>query len=271
MRLAPLWLAALAACAHGNSGSPDASGGGADSPAGTDSADPGCDGMPCDAVYVSKSGNDNESGTKTDPVKSIGAGIAKAAAHTPPSAVYVQSGEYDETVTMKPGVDVYGGFDTSWMPSSAATEIVGPSTGAVIIDHIMVATALHNVTVKSGGATTPGASSIAVLVTSSKSITLDTVIVQPGAGASGMDGVDGASGPNGGNGGNGQAGTETSGGVFCDGSNPPGAGAAGASACNPVGGGGGAAGIGGGAGGGGLGGVMGRRHNAAATIDGFHG
>lgn len=247
MRIAPLWLAVLAACAHGKDAGAVDSGTDDDAPLAQDS-DTTCGGLPCDAIYVSKTGNDSATGTRADPLKTIGAGIAKAATRTPPVAVYVAAGEYDETVTMKPGVDVYGGYDASWAPSTMATEIVGPSSGAVLIDQITVPTALHKVTVRSGDATAAGASSYAVIVTGSRMITLDAVIVQPGRGADGVAGIAGITGGSGGNGGAGGAGQEHSGGLFCDSHTVPSGGIGGGSPCGMNGGRGGDPGVGDGGG-----------------------
>src|SRR6185312_8041209 len=164
MRFAPLGLCAvLAACAHGNDGSAiDAA---IDAPGATQDSDMSCGGLPCDAIYVAPSGNDTGTGTRSDPLKTIGAAVTKAAARVPAVGVYAQVGDYNEQVTMKAGVDVFGGYDTSWMPTTTgATAIIGPATGAVTIDAITVATGLHHLTVKSADAQGAGASSFAVLV-----------------------------------------------------------------------------------------------------------
>jgi hypothetical protein len=244
MRFAPLWLAVLSACAHGNSGTVDAAGGSDDaSTVPTQDSDTSCGGLPCDAIYVSKSGNDSGAGNRAEPLKTINAGIAKAATREPPVAVYVGAGEYDETVTMKAGIDVYGGYDASWTPSTMATEIVGPSTGAVLIDQINAPTALHDVTVRSGDATAAGASSYAVIITGSHMITLDTVKVLPGKGADGISGIGGSNGGSGSPGGAGGAGQEHSD-VFCDSHTVPTGGGGGGSPCGMSGGRGGNPGVG---------------------------
>ncbi|HSD86430.1 MAG TPA: hypothetical protein VLB44_02910, partial [Kofleriaceae bacterium] len=139
MRRALIWLAA-AACASGGTGTVDGNGGGADTGATIDAQS--CNGLPCDAIYVSRTGNDAAAGTKTAPVKTIGVGITKAANVVPPIAVFVQAGLYPEPVVMKAGVNVYGGFDETWARNPAVvTEINAPSP-AVVIDQIQVATAM---------------------------------------------------------------------------------------------------------------------------------
>ncbi|HEY5946824.1 MAG TPA: hypothetical protein VIV40_15080, partial [Kofleriaceae bacterium] len=80
MRVAWFCLAALTACAHGNAGDVDAQ---SDTTIVTIDAQ-FCNNLPCDAIYVARSGNDAAAGTKTAPVKTINVGITKAAAASPP-------------------------------------------------------------------------------------------------------------------------------------------------------------------------------------------
>ncbi|MCV4691173.1 DUF1565 domain-containing protein, partial [Escherichia coli] len=77
---------------------------------GIDAATCGGNMLPCNAIYVSRSGNDAAAGTKMAPMKSIPAAIAKAAMSNPPAAVFVQSGTYPEQVAMKAAVTLFGGF-----------------------------------------------------------------------------------------------------------------------------------------------------------------
>ncbi len=241
MRLAIFGALVLAACASGKSGSDvDASSGSADAYVAPDSA---CGALPCDAVYVARSGADNAPGTEGSPMKTISAAVTKAATFTPPYAVFVKSGLYPEPVIMKAGVSVYGGFDDTWMRSDAVTtEITAPSP-AVTFDAIQVSTILDGVTVKSDDATAPGTSSFAVLITGSTMIELRDVDVLPGIGATGLDGNDGGTGATAGGGGGGTPGCEDSGGL-CAGCSRPLGGGGGTSSCGRTGGAGGNAGHG---------------------------
>src|SRR5512134_2335369 len=117
-------LGLVAACANGSPAEVDATGGGDDvSPtdAGTDGAP--CNGVdyPCDGVYVRTTGNDGNAGTRDQPKKTIAAGIAKAMMSNPPAAVLVGAGVYAESVMMRDGVSVYGGFDTGWTRNGDVT------------------------------------------------------------------------------------------------------------------------------------------------------
>ena len=231
MRVAWFCLAAATACAHGSSDNADPA---ADARLVTIDA-PSCDGLPCDAIYVSRAGNDAAAGTRETPLQSINAAITMASGWNPPMAVFVQSGTYNEQVAMKVGVPVYGGFDETWTRNPAVvTEIVAPSP-AVTFDQILTGTALDGVSVKSADATAAGESSYAILITGSKLISLVDVTVTPGIGARGVDGNDGATGAAGGNGGIGTPGCEDSG-LLCASCDRPPGGKAGTSACGRLGG-----------------------------------
>src|SRR5260221_4587062 len=157
---------AIAGCAHGSEGNPDAPGSGVhdSGPVGPDAQF--CGTLPCDAVYVATTGNDGNAGTKMSPVKTITAGVHKAGLANPKLAVFVMAGVYNEAVAMEPGVGVYGGFDQSWTRTSVTTEINGPSP-AVTFDQIHTGTLLDTITVRSADATSAGDSSYAIVITSS--------------------------------------------------------------------------------------------------------
>src|SRR5215470_16384582 len=150
MRLG-LALLAVAGCARGNSGTVDSNNPGNGSEPGV-TPDSGCGALPCDAVYVSRIGADFAPGTKDQPLKTIAEGISKAMIASPPLAVFVGAGQYDEQVMMKDGVTLYGGFDAVWNRGAQnVTEIDGP-TPAVIFDGLTTPTALDQITVKSADA-----------------------------------------------------------------------------------------------------------------------
>ncbi|MBA3459618.1 MAG: hypothetical protein H0T46_06640, partial [Deltaproteobacteria bacterium] len=211
MRSSALIVLVAAGCASGKSASDvDASEAVIDAFVMPDSS---CGALPCDAIHVSRSGNDTAAGTKTAPMKSINAAITKASTAVPPLAVFVHSGVYPESFTMKSGVSVYGGFDDAWTQNpSVTTEIASPTSPAVTIDNIMVPTLLVKMTIKTPDAISPGASSVAITITGSKMVELRDLQVLPGIGAAGTDGIDGSVGAGGGNGAGGNPGVERSGG-----------------------------------------------------------
>ncbi|HLL24510.1 MAG TPA: hypothetical protein VK427_20405, partial [Kofleriaceae bacterium] len=217
MRVAVVLAITLFGCASGgkSDNNPDASPGrdavviGSD--AGTICGGP--DQLPCEGVYVAPNGSDLAAGTKGAPLKTIASGIAKAGA-TGKKNVFVRAGSYTEQVTMSPGITVYGGFDETWtVVANADTEIIGASP-VIKFENIAVPTFLDRVTVKANDATTPGASSTAILAIASQGIELRGVTVQAGVGGDGIDGGNGTNSANGIAGTAGRAGCENSGG-FC--------------------------------------------------------
>src|SRR5262245_35641640 len=148
MRFASI-VAVLAACAHGNSGEPDAMG---DAWGGPTQDAQNCNLLPCNAIYVARTGNDSAGGTKTAPVKTINAGITKALAFSPPYAVFVHGGLFPEQVTMRPGVGVYGGFDDTWTRAPGVITEINAPTPAITFDQIQTGTILDGATVRSGDA-----------------------------------------------------------------------------------------------------------------------
>nr|MBA3818892.1 hypothetical protein [Deltaproteobacteria bacterium] len=206
----------------------------------------GIDQVPCGGIYVAKTGNDTAAGTQLAPVKTIGAGIAKAGAAQLPS-VFVKYGVYEEQITMSPGITVIGGFDDAWARNPATdTEIHGASP-VVKFENLAVATALEGVIVKSADAVNAGESSFAITAVGSPMVELRDVTVLPGIGAAGADGATGSTSSNGVIGSGGQPGCESSDGL-CSSCNRPAGGAPGGSPCGRDGGRGGAAGHGSGGG-----------------------
>ena len=220
-----LCLIALVGCASGKAAS-DVDGGPDIGPR-VDAGSCGEPGqLPCNAVFVAKSGSDSANGTKLEPLKTISAAIAKAGTLSLP--VFVQAGTYNEAIVMSPGIDVYGGFDETWARNPAVTTAIEAASPAVRFDAIAVGTKLDGVTVKSDDAGTAGGSSIAIVVTGSQMIELVDVTVQPGIGADGADGGNGGNGTGGQNGVGGQPGCEDSGGLCASCGRPQGGGGGGA-------------------------------------------
>lgn len=233
MRLGILVALSVSACASGNTAAPD-TGAPVDAYVMPDSA---CGALPCDAIYVARTGSDTAAGDKAAPLKTIAAAITKASASTPAVAVFVKGGVYPEAIAMKAGVSVYGGFDDAWTQTAAMPTVIdGPSSPAVTFDGIMIDTVLSTVTVKSADATAPGSSSYAIVITGSKQIELRGVSVLPGAGANGTDGTDGGNGGNGSAGTIGNAGVERSSAFLCNNRGLPAGGGGGASSCGRTGG-----------------------------------
>ena len=80
-----------------------------DPPDGVDQNCDGIDGDPANAVFVSPAGNDLNEGTPEAPVKTISMGLQRAQ-EKGKGHVYVAEGFYQETVALRDGIQVFGGF-----------------------------------------------------------------------------------------------------------------------------------------------------------------
>src|SRR5262245_53720184 len=81
-------------------------------PLGIDTDCDGLDGEEDHAIFVAApadGGSDANVGNRSAPMATIGAALLRAAA-TPGTHVYVAVGSYAGSITLAPGVNVYGGF-----------------------------------------------------------------------------------------------------------------------------------------------------------------
>jgi hypothetical protein len=68
------------------------------------------------AIFVSKLGNDLNSGTRASPVQTIVRGLGLATAAGGGTDVYVSNGSYEEMIGLQTGVSIYGGYQSAtWL------------------------------------------------------------------------------------------------------------------------------------------------------------
>jgi hypothetical protein len=154
----------------------------------------GIDGSKGSAVFVSPFGDDGNDGTMAHPKKTIGAALAAATVGSPPKDIYLDRGTYNETVTMVPDVNIYGGYDSTagWTRSkSNVSEIAGaPALRASggVIDEVQL--------VKLKGHAGPDGSAYGAVVVSATVTFTDCSICADdgGPGARGRDGLAGNDG-----------------------------------------------------------------------------
>ena len=173
---------------------------------GTDSNCDGIDGEITLGVFVSKAGSDNAAGTIASPVKSLQAGIDKAAA-TGKSFVYVATGAYVESIALAGGVGVYGGYSADFGVRDATayetaliaepfTQALPGAVNAVALGHTAAMSAVFDgFTVFGADADAAGGTSYAIFLKNPGAhleITHNEVIA--GDGAEGADGGAGDSG-----------------------------------------------------------------------------
>ncbi|MFT3712556.1 MAG: MopE-related protein [Archangium sp.] len=240
---------------------------------GTDQNCDGIDGDESKAIFVALTGNDFNPGTKALPKRTVQAGVNAANSSKP--HVYVSEGVYVETVALRSGISIYGGYSVSanWTRNSAlyTTTIQQDLTqnGRVIAmtgSNILAPTTVAYLTVRANNASGFGASTYGIHCVACTLLTVKRVNVYAGSATSGTGGANGGAGSPAGNGAGGSNGS-------CDGA-AGGGGLGGFSVCGRTGGNGGNGGAeGSNAGqGGGLGiisssgGSSGNQCNASSTL-----
>lgn len=219
----------------------------------------GIDGTVSTSVFVAPGGDDLNPGSPESPLKTINAAIAKAdelnkqAGNIVFNAIVVGKGDFNETVQLKPGISLHGGYDQTmgWKRDKANVgNIVGESeaVAGVNLDRETHIEQL-NLTAKRG--TTGGSSTYALRLKNSPGpviVRYANLTAESGSdGAGGTPGADGASGLSGTDGKQGceGGGSSCGGGAPTIGGNTAGsAGAGGASTCGVPGGNGGNGGYG---------------------------
>jgi hypothetical protein len=171
----------------------------------------GSESVPVNGVlFVSLNGSDTNPGTQAQPMRSVSAAVTKAAASSPPLAVDVAGGTYNEGggVSVPSNITIEGGFDPlTWQQSSSQTTTITGSPQAVLASGA-TGVLLDDLTLQSSAQSGFGQSTYGLRAVNSSNVTLQTVTVVAGsatAGQSGTGGTAGESGQNGGAGGNGKS------------------------------------------------------------------
>ncbi|GMV42344.1 MAG: hypothetical protein AMXMBFR64_40600 [Myxococcales bacterium] len=197
----------------------------------------GIDGAEAAAIFVdTTSGNDGNAGTKASPKKTVQAGIDAANGSTK-TQVLVSKGTYTETVTMKNGVGVFGGYDRAagWTRNTANVTKITWSTVSngrivtVVANNLTAPTGLKYLTIETGSNGTAGGSVYAVYASGGSGLQIEGCTINAGKGGNGTAGSSGSAGVGGGNGAAGGSGTS-------NGSGGGGGGSGGSSGCSAGGG-----------------------------------
>jgi hypothetical protein len=206
-------------CTTPEAGSPDSQAeGGAET--GIAGGDGGADASSCNAastphdapcvidaaygLFVSPSGSDSATGTKSAPVRTIGHGLdlAKAAG----KRLYVCAGTYPEQLTMsasRDGLSVFGALDcATWAYDTSKRVIVAPTAAgyALKLEGLQAGAVFEDLEFDAQDAMTPGGSSVAVFASTSQNVAFHRVVVVAGNGANGAPGSSAASHLDGGGG-----------------------------------------------------------------------
>ena len=185
----------------------------------------GIDGVAANGLFVAEDGSNTNSGTREAPLATITFALDKAETEGK-SSIFVAAGNYAESVTMKPGIGIHGGYlrDADWTRDGTRGVIIGDATGAVRAIDIDMATTLEYMEIRSANATVPSTSSHAIVAVDSSAFVPRYLLVQPGNGAAGLSGASaGQIGDDGGDGTVGYSGYEDDGYFYCDGdkTDPP--------------------------------------------------
>ena len=140
-------------------------------------------------VFVSPTGSDGASGTKSAPVKSVAKGVEVAATRGLPR-VYVCEGTYDANVELKSAVSVYGGLSCAWAYTGAKPKLAPPKGVALKVTKVTGAVVLEDLeVVGSADPSVPGDSAVAVFVSESTDVTLRNVAAKAGDASDGAPGL----------------------------------------------------------------------------------
>lgn len=179
----------------GDARADDASDGG--DPCTTTIADPSA------AIFVAGSGNDGPAcGTPSNPCLTIQTGLDRASADGL-AVVDVQQGSYAESISLRPGVTVVGGWRASWvkdtMAGADALVVLQPTvqSATVVATQLSESARLCTLTVLSKSQAAAGESLYGVFATGpGAALQLDDVVIVVGSGGNGQAGDGGASAGN---------------------------------------------------------------------------
>jgi hypothetical protein len=153
-------------------------------------------------IFVAPTGSDKADGTQLTPVKTITQALALASESG--KVVIACNGKFDEHLSLKAGVRLYGGFacpgeKSPWTYQTGKRAQVAPMTPGLALEVRNVADAviIEDMEFASIDAATPGESSIAAIIESSPNVVLTRAKFVAGKGAAGADGVSGAKGADG--------------------------------------------------------------------------
>ncbi|HJR67302.1 MAG TPA: Ig-like domain-containing protein [Gemmatimonadaceae bacterium] len=150
------------------------------------------------AIFVSKLGDDLNSGTRASPVKTIVRGLGLATAAGGGTDVYVSNGSYEEMIGLQTGVSIYGGYqNATWLRDPMEfpvtliggqnmITVIGLNASNVIIDGMRIRTP-HE-------ATATGLSVHTIFLNQTQDITITNSEITAGNALGGSGGQFGANG-----------------------------------------------------------------------------
>ncbi|MBC8072123.1 MAG: hypothetical protein IAG13_27630, partial [Deltaproteobacteria bacterium] len=167
----------------------------------------GVDGTICSTVFVDPLHANGSGLLPGQPLASIAEAIELAATFDPPRDVLVVSGTYEETVDLRSGVSIYGGYDWGFVTRdvSAPSIVSGSGRWSMIGRELDAPLTVQGFTIQGRDADAVGETGFALALFDSLGamVSFDRCTIIAGHGADGPDGVDGAAGADGERGGHG--------------------------------------------------------------------
>jgi hypothetical protein len=152
-------------------------------------------------IFVAKDGSDDGScGSEDHPCLTINMALDKAASTAIKNTVYVATGIYNETVTLKPGLTIEGGWADVGGVWDRVCSVADPTQAAVVAGTTPITIEAENLNAVSPGTATlrflnintqapdPGTTIYGIYADGTTSVTLDNVIVSVGHAGDGKDG-----------------------------------------------------------------------------------
>ncbi len=139
------------------------------------------------AYFVSKNGNDANSGSLSAPKATIQNAISAATASK--GDVYVAAGTYSESPVLADGVSLYGAFSaTDWTRDFAADETIIDGGTYAIKGTSVTQLTIEGFTIRSANATGISNSSVAISLSASTGVTINQNQIEVGNGSDGQNG-----------------------------------------------------------------------------------
>lgn len=166
--------------------------------------DANCDGIDGDAsrgIFVAKTGNDTNAGTRAAPLASIGAALALAQSSSGLDQIFVATGQYEEKVTLADGVSIFGGYDAgaNWARNGGATTRIFYSAAsgklvAVEGHNISAATTLGMLDIVTDDVQSGAHNNYAVYCNHCSGLVIQNTQITAGSAGNGANGATGATG-----------------------------------------------------------------------------
>ncbi|MGC8927496.1 MAG: choice-of-anchor D domain-containing protein [Myxococcota bacterium] len=209
----------------------------------------GIDGEITKGLFVDvQGGSDSNDGSINNPLKTIGAAIAKAGSIPQVKYILVSEGNYYENFSLNKAVGIYGGYSRSnnWSRSDSYKVNIYPSQEGILVSNVSSTLLFDRLNIASRDAADASSSSYGMKIINSSNMKIHKCSIKAGRGANGVAGTNGDNGtsndPSTAKGKSGTPGCEDSGGILCTTCSKPLGGAGGISACGMNGGKGGDAG-----------------------------